>query len=160
MKGTLTRQEKPIQVLDPSLIPSIQTLGYLCPSNQELVVGIIHQIAEREDVTVASTVAPGLQTLSEGIDLWLTHLKAIGYSAGTIALYEFNVWSYLDRDPFPTRLSIKKYLAQRLSEVSPTTVKSNRNALRSFFTYLRQALLWSHDPTAQIKAIRVPKRWA
>ena len=58
----------------------------------------------------------------------------------------------------PTRLSIEQHLATELDRLSPTRVAIQRKAFCSLFRFLHGAGLWHTDPTAQIEAIRVPKR--
>lgn len=141
-----------------SIAPAAKALGALSPGNQELVITLIRQLAEREGVSWVSSAVPGLQTPAEGILIWLAHLKQAGYSPNTIDMYGREAANYLAQDPAPTRLSIEQHLAEQLDRLSPTRVAIRRKALCSLFRFLHGAGLWHTDPTAQIEAIRVPKR--
>ncbi|MFC1893109.1 tyrosine-type recombinase/integrase [Chloroflexota bacterium] len=115
-------------------------------------------MAERDNIPVAHTLAPGLQQPNEGIPLWLASLQAEQYSPRTIEAYQLIVNYYLKYDPVPTFLSIQSYLAERLGKVSPARVAMERKALRSFFRFLHTAGLWQTDPTANLKHIKVSYR--
>jgi site-specific recombinase XerD len=123
-----------------------------------MVLNLIRGMAEKDNIPLAHTLAPGLQTPQEGIPLWLANLKADQYSPMTIEQYHLVVRNYLKYDPHPTFFSIQRYLADRLDIVSPARVAMERKALRSFFKFLHSAGLWQTDPTANIKSIKVPYR--
>ena len=99
-----------------------------------------------------------MQTPKEGIPLWLASLNAEQYSPRTIKQYHLIVKYYLEYDPVPTFLSIQRYLAERLSKVSPARVAMERKALHSLFKFLHTAGLWQTDPTAYLKHIKVKYR--
>jgi len=120
-----------------------------------MVLNLVRGLAERNGVTVAHTAATGLQTLEEGIPLWLASLIAEQYSPRTIDEYHLIVRKYLKYDPQPVFFSIQRYLAQRLAEVSSSRVNTDRKALRSFFRFLHSTGLWPTDPTQNLKPIRV-----
>lgn len=127
-------------------------------SNQQMVLNLIRGMAERDNIPVAHTLAPGLQQPSEGIPLWLASLQAEQYSPRTIEAYRLIVNYYLKYDPVPTFLSIQSYLAERLGKVNPARVAMERKALRSLFRFLHSAGLWQTDPTANLKHIKVSYR--
>lgn len=130
----------------------------MTPTNQQIVLNLIRSLAERDGILVAHTMAPGLQTPSEGVPLWIASLKAEQFSPRTIDTYRRIVSYYLKDDPCPTLLSIQSYLAKRLDKVSSARVSMERKALRSFFRFLYSAGLWPTDPTANLKRIRVTYR--
>ncbi|MFC1955302.1 tyrosine-type recombinase/integrase [Chloroflexota bacterium] len=127
----------------------------MTPASQQLVINLIQGLADRENVPLPSSIAPGLQLPEEGISLWFASLKAEQYSPRTIEAYSLIVKYYLKRGPVPTLLSIQSYLADRLGRVSSAKVSMERKALRSFFRFLHSTGLWLTDPTANIKSIRV-----
>jgi len=120
-----------------------------------MVLDLIRGLAERNGVTVVHTNAPGLQTLEGGVPLWLASLEAEQYSRRTIDEYYLIVRNYLKYDPQPVFLSIQRYLAKRLVEVSSSRVNTDRKALRSFFRFLHSTGLWPTDPTQNLKPIKV-----
>ena len=130
----------------------------MTPANQQMVLNLIRGLAEKDNIPLAHTLAPGLQTPQEGIPLWLASLKAEQYSPRTIESYHLIVKYYLEYDPYPTFFSIQRYLAERLGKVSSARVVMERKALRSFFKFLHTAGLWQTDPTANIKSIKVTYR--
>ena len=148
---SLVRIQPPLPILDPYF----QALAQIPPEDQQMVLSLIRGLAERNGVTVPHTVAPSLQTLDEGIPLWVASLKAERYSPRTIKEYEIDVRLYLKCDPQPTRLTIQSYLAERLDKVSPARVAMQRKALRSFFKFMHGAGLVPTDPTANIKSFKV-----
>ena len=141
--------------LPPSLQCAVSALTQMTPASQQLVINLIQGLADRENIPLPSSLAPGLQLPEEGISLWLASLKAEQYSLRTIEGYSLIVNYYLERDPTPTLLSIQSYLADRLSKVSSARVSMERKALRSLFKFLHSTGLWLTDPTANIKSIRV-----
>jgi hypothetical protein len=92
----------------PSLSPYLQALEQLPAADQQMVLNLIRGLAERNRVTIAHTAAPELQTLEEGIPLWLASLKAEQYSPRTINDYHLIVKNYLKYDPQPVFLNIQR----------------------------------------------------
>ena len=107
---------------------------------------------------MAATGARGLAVPTDGIDFWVINLKRKRQSPATIDSYTRAIRAYLERDPLPTRLSVERRLADELERVSPSRVKTIRNALRSFFGYLHSSGLWPINPVALVEGIPVPKR--
>ena len=105
--------------LDDSLQPSISALEQLSSASQELVTSLIRQLAERENITIPLTPSTGLQKPIDGLALWEANCIAEGLSAGTISGYKILIKAYLDKDPFPTTLSIKQSLALKMQTMSP-----------------------------------------
>ena len=120
-----------------------------------MVLNLIRSLAERNGVNVAFTMAPGLQTLAEGIPLWIASLRAERYSPKTIRQYRLDVANYLRLDPHPTFLTIQQYLADRLDKVSSARVSMERKGLRSFFKFMHSSGLTPADPTMNLKRFKV-----
>ena len=135
------------------LIPS------LSPQSQQLVKAMIRQLCENEGINLPREPALGLQTLEEGLPLWESWLVGQSYSKGSVRLYTYYVGHLLRRDTAPTPLSVQKRLSnQLLRGISPTAVKSEFKALKSFFGYLHDQGLWPENPVRTLKPPRVPKR--
>jgi len=64
--------------LPPSLQPAVSALIQMTPANQQLVINLIQGLADRENVPLPSSMAPGLQLPEEGISLWLAILIDTG----------------------------------------------------------------------------------
>jgi len=126
--------------------------------NQELVISLIRQLAERKGINIALSPSMGLQTPAEGMPLWIAKLKSERYSPRTIELYTQIVRKYLSRDPYPTSISIRSYLAKRLEEVSPSRAANDRKALKSFFIFLHEEGLWNTNPLNGVRSIKVRYR--
>jgi len=71
----------------------------LSPQNQELVLTLLRQLAERENIHPSYETALGLQTPEQGFGLWEASLIGQGYSKGTIQMYTLLVKRYLVNDP-------------------------------------------------------------
>ena len=138
--------------------PTIRALNQLSPQAQEIAASLVRQLAEREGIDVPLTQAPGLQTPTEGIPMWLAKLRAERYSERTIHMYRYLATKYLERDPTPTKLGIQQYLADRLSEVSPALVSNERKALASLFGFLHEEGLWPTNPLNGVRHVRVKYR--
>ena len=141
-----------------SLEPTIGALQRLSPNGQQAVIVLVRQLAEGEGIMVASTSAPGLQTPMEGIPLWIAKLKAERYSPRTVHMYGYLAGRHLERDPFPTKLGVQSYLANRLEEVSPALVSNERKALASLFSFLHSEGLWPVNPLNGVGHVRVRYR--
>jgi len=143
---------------DPRLEPTMRALAQLPPANQELAMNLIRQLADREGINIAIGPAMGLQVPAEGIDIWVAKLQSERYSPRTIKRYRWAVERYLEQDPFPTTMTIRAYLAQRLKEVSPALTSFERKALKSLFEFLYEEGLWNTNPLNGIKPIPVSFR--
>jgi integrase/recombinase XerD len=120
-------------------------------------MSLTRQLAQTEGIIVALTPCI-LTTPAEGMPLWVADMKARSYSPRTIQTYTQAVSAYLAHDPAPTTLSIKRYLAVRLENVSTARVSTERKALKSLFSYLVEAGLWDYNPVNQIRRISIKHR--
>ena len=100
----------------------------------------------------------GLEKPADGIPLWQADMVARSFSRRTIEGYVNDAKAYLVKDPIPTQISIRQYLAQRLGQVSQARVSSEAKALKSLFTFLFEQGLWAANPTKGLKCIRIPQR--
>jgi len=138
----------PTPATNPSeLEPSLQIMA------QQLAQQLLANLFNASGM--GNPASPGLQCLEDSIPLWMASLKAQRKSPRTISGYEQDVRRYLQYDPSPTRLSIEGYIAQRLEQVSPARVASERKALRSFFKFLCESGLVPADPTANLASFKV-----
>jgi len=141
-----------------ALEPTVGALQQLSPQSQEMAISLVRQLAEREGITIMSTLAPGLQTPAEGVPLWLAKLRAERYSPRTVHMYGYLAGRFLGLNPAPTKLEVQSYLAGRLDEVSPALVSNERKALASLFSFLHSEGLWPMNPLNGVGHVRVRYR--
>jgi len=135
-----------------------ESIDYLSPQSQQVVKGLVRQLCENEGVNTPPEMAPGLQTLEEGIPLW-TSWMITHYRPSTIKLYTHYVRSLIKDSQRPTTLSIQQHQAAELLEgVGAAAVKNELKAIASFFSYLYEQGLWFENPTKTMKPPKVPKR--
>lgn len=131
---------------------------HLSAPSQEALRALVKQLCENEGINVPSEAAPGLQILEEGIPLWEAWMVS-QYMPRSASLYTYYVRRVLAEDPAPTSLSIQqRQAAQLVRGISPTAVKSELKALKSFFGYLWDQALWLNNPVKNMKPPRVPQR--
>ncbi|MFC1860634.1 site-specific integrase [Chloroflexota bacterium] len=120
---------------------AIQSLRYMLPETQKLIVPLLSQLAQAEGVS------PHVEYRSpiKSIDSWGTKLKAERKSVRTIMLYSCLVRRFLKQVPAPTRADIREYLARRIEETSPSSVETERKTLASLFSFLYAEGLWHEN---------------
>jgi hypothetical protein len=74
----------------------------------------------------------------DGYNDWQNELRLRGLTQGTIELYSRTVRKVLERYPLPTARDIRGYLAERLELVTPSKVRNDQKALKSFFGFLEE----------------------
>lgn len=154
-KNAMSDEIERRQTVEPSLRTAVEALHALSPQKRSTAIELIRRLAESEGISVPVGPSQGLQAPTEGIPLWVAKLKSERYSERTIHMYRYRAERYLERDPLPTKLSIQRYLAERLEAVSPATVGNEQKALKSLFTFLQEEGLWLDNPMAKIKHIKV-----
>ncbi len=121
----------------------------------------LQALSPAERAQLVSVLQSGSQSLlsspSEGIEDWQNALRLQGLSEGTIELYSRTVRKVLAQYPSPTPQNIRNYLSERLKSVSPTKVRNDQKALRSFFNFLQDEGLWLANPVAKMKLLKVAK---
>jgi len=98
-----------------------------------------------------------LNSPAEGLTDWGVDLTARGLAKGTITMYTRTVKRFLDLYPVPTSRDTRNYSVQRLQQVSPSKVRNDQKALRSFFTFLEDEGFWLSNPTKGMRLIKVDK---
>lgn len=135
-----------------------ELISSISPQSRQLVRTLVRQLCENEGINVPLESAPGLQSLEEGIPLWEAWMVP-QYRPASIRLYSHYIRRLLSEDPRPMSLSIQqRQAAQLLKGASPTAVKNELKALKSFFGYLHDQGLWFEDPVKNMKPPRVPRR--
>ncbi|MFC1987929.1 tyrosine-type recombinase/integrase [Chloroflexota bacterium] len=82
---------------------------------------------------------------------------ARGLAEGTISLYTRTVKHFLNLYPLPSTRDIRNYSVRRLQEVTPTKVRNDQKALRSFFNFLEAEQLWLDNPAKGLQLLKTPK---
>jgi hypothetical protein len=99
----------------------------------------IAQLSPEEKSELLSLLQSGktsiLSSPAEGLTDWEAEMVARGLATGTISLYTRTVKRFLDFYPTPTARDVRNYSVQRLKEVTPTKVRNDQKALRSFFSF-------------------------
>ncbi|MCX8007743.1 MAG: tyrosine recombinase [Coriobacteriia bacterium] len=104
---------------------------------------------------------------SELLDAFLKHLDTVrNLSPATRRAYATDLAQYLDwceRAALTVgevrRRDLRSYLAElAAARYAKTTVARKQSALRSFYAYLTQSGLVSHDPAAAMSSVRLPDR--
>jgi len=140
------------------LEPIVSAIMALSPASLELVTSLVRQLSTREGIDVGAERKARISCPMDGVLLWTSKLKQESYSPGTIRVYMSTINMCLRDNPAPSRLDLQQWLAKRMGECSPARVATDRKALRSLFSFLKEENLWHVDPTAGIKSIRVPRR--
>jgi integrase/recombinase XerD len=124
---------------------------------------LLNQIAklsqeEREQLfSLAQGKTSILKSPGEGIQDWVAEMVARGLAEGTIDMYTRTVKRFLARYPMPTSRDLRNYSVERLQEVSPTKVRNDQKALRSYFSFLEVEGLWLSNPAKSLKLIKIKK---
>lgn len=138
--------------------PIVSAITALSPASLELVASLVRQLATREGIDMGAEHKPRISCPMDGVPLWTSKLKQESYSPNTIRVYMSTITMCLKDCPTPSRLDLQQWLAMRLEVCSPARVATDRKALRSLFSFLREEGLWPMDPTERIKSIKVPRR--
>lgn len=141
--------------VDRPLEPVARALVMLSPASRDLVSSLVRQLAEREGINMESGRASVIGGPVDAIGLWTAKLRQEGYSPNTIRTYMSSLNAFLPAHPKPSRLDVQAWLAGRLETRSSAAVSTDYKALRNFFSFLFEEGLWSTDPTAKVKSIRV-----
>ncbi len=129
----------------------------LSPKSLRLAETMLSQLAEQEGIEAGSATSM-LKTPAEGIPIWLAHLRQESYSENSISVYMSSLKALFEAHPNPARLDVIQWLAKRMETRSPTAVSTDRKAIRSLFSFMKEEGLWPSDPTEKLKSIKVPKR--
>lgn len=142
----------------PELALTVSALSQLPPNAQEIACNLIRDLARQHGINVPHTLASGLQTPQDGLPLWQAYLVGENYAQRTVQSYQYYVKRFLAKDPLPTALSIRQYLANEMRRgVSPSAVHDQIKAFKNFFRYLYDSGLWFVDPMQKIKSPKIPK---
>jgi integrase/recombinase XerD len=130
-------------------------------SNLQSVLTALQKLspADRQAVIQALQGGPSnqIEKPANGVPDWQSELKLRGLAEGTIELYSRTVRKLIEQYPVPTNREVRAYLAERLKVVTPTKVRNDQKALRSFFNFLEEQGLWVTNPTKGMKLMRVAK---
>jgi len=132
-----------------SIDTAVSTIPHLSPQHQELIANLVQEFAKLNGVESDS---PQSEPLGNYMTAWQNSLGNRGFSSGTMELYLWSVERLLANAPSPTTISIEGYIASRRQNgVSPTTVKTDIKAAKSFFGFLYDRNVIASDPTAKME---------
>jgi len=98
-----------------------------------------------------------LKKPADGVTDWQSDLRLRGLTEGTIELYSRTVRKLLEQYTIPTNREVRAYLAERLKVVTPTKVRNDQKALKSYFNFLEEQGLWLTNPVKGMKLMKVAK---
>jgi len=143
--------------------PVSQEAGFFVSKDNNLS-GLLSKISRlsQDDIQLLGTLiqskpASILVTPADGIQDWQNELNIRGLSQHTIDLYSKTVKKVIQQYPNPNNQTIRAYLADRLVAVSPTKVRNDQKALKSFFNFLQEQGLWLDNPVKGMKLLKVAK---
>ncbi|MBA7577402.1 Tyrosine recombinase XerC [subsurface metagenome] len=136
------------------VFPYLLVIAKLSPEHQRFAEAMIRELARLEGIEVPIT-APESQPepLDHYIPAWQNSLGNRSFSPSTMELYLWSLERLLANVPPPlTTIAIEGYIAsRRQSGVSPTAVKTDLKAAKSFFRFLYNRDIITSDPTAKIE---------
>jgi site-specific recombinase XerD len=121
---------------------------------------MIRELAKIEGIEVPTPSESETKPLGDYIPAWQNSLDTRGFSPGSIDLYRRNVEHLLAKVPPPiTTIAIEGYIASRReSGISPTAIKNDLKAAKSFFAFLHERDIIPSDPTAKLHYPKIVKR--
>ncbi|MGD0794697.1 MAG: tyrosine-type recombinase/integrase [Dehalococcoidales bacterium] len=130
-------------------------------SNLQTILTDLQALSPADRQAIAQMLQSGpasiLKKPGDGVTDWQSELRLRGLAEGTIELYSRTVRKLLERYPAPTNREVRAYLAERLKVVTPTKVRNDQKALKSFFGFLEEQGLWLANPVKGMKLMRVAK---
>jgi len=131
------------------------------PPNFNSLLKQIEHLSQEERNALFSIALSGkasiLNSPVEGIEEWKNHMIAQGLAEGTITLYTRTIEMFLERYQMSTPRDVRNYSVQRLQKVTPTKVRNDQKALRSFFNFLEGEGLWLNNPTKGMQLLKVKR---
>jgi site-specific recombinase XerD len=115
--------------------------------------------------SLAQGKASTLNSPAEGLEDWENDMSDRGLASGTISMYLKTVGRFLEAYPMPTARDIRAYFAQRKltrydgrpGGISPTKIRNDQKALRSFFNFLESEGLWLDNPAKGLRLTKTAK---
>ena len=141
-------------------IPFARIIARLSPEHRRIVEAMVRELAKLEGIEIPAISESEPEPLGNYIPAWQNSLATRGFSAASIRLYRYNVEHLLANVPPPiTTIAIEGYIASRREKgISPTTLKSDLKAAKSFFAFLHERGIIPSDPTAKIEHPKIVKR--
>ena len=132
----------------------------LSPEHQRFVEAMIRELAKLEGIEAPTPSEGEPEPLGHYIPAWQNSLDSRGFSPGSMDLYRRNVERLLATVPPPiTTIAIEGYIASRReSGISPTALKNDLKAAKSFFGFLRERGIIASDPTAKLHHPKIVRK--
>jgi integrase/recombinase XerD len=139
---------------------SIESAFSFAPEKQSIIADL-QKLPQADRLIIAqilqSKPANLLEKPIDGYDDWRSELRLRGLSEGTIELYSRTVRKLFEQYPAPSSRTIRAYLDDRLEFVTPTKVRNDQKALRSFFNFLEAEGLWFDNPVKGMQLLKTKK---
>lgn len=124
------------------------------------IMSAIADVLQSFDVIETSLVDPGSDDL---LACYLDALKVQGRSQKTVDRYAYVIGRMMQNMKVPTRqitvYHLRGYLsAEKSRGISDSTLEGTREVLSAYFNWLHRESLIDKNPTANLGAIKVPKR--
>ena len=103
-----------------------ELLEQLPPETLNALITLAGRTTGRSSNQQRQAQEPRISSPLEGLPYWLAKMKSERYSEGSIFMYRYHVVRYLRRDPFPTKLSVQSYLADKLAMALPKLYRPDK----------------------------------
>lgn len=141
------------------IVSAVSKIPRLSPQHQELVANLVQELARLNGVE-ASAPEGNPEPLGHYIPAWQNSLATRGFSPSSMNLYRYNVERLFASVPPPiTTIAIEGYIASRREkQISPTALKNDLKAAKSFFGFLQERGIIASDPTAKLCHPRIVRK--
>jgi len=134
-------------------------IARLSSEHRRVVEAIVRELAKLEGIEIPAISEGEHEPLGSYIPAWQNSLHTRGFSPGSMDLYRRNVECLLANIPPPiTTIAIEGYIASRREQLSPSALKNELKAAKSFFGFLQDRDIIPSDPTAKICYPKIPKK--
>jgi len=141
-------------------VPFTKVIPLLSSEHQHLIESMIRELAKIEGIEIPDSSEGEPEPLGQYIHAWQNSLDTRGFSPSSMDLYRRLVDRLLAKvlPPINT-IAIEEYIASRReSGISPTAIKSDLKAAKSFFGFLHERGIIASDPTAKLRHPKIVKR--
>lgn len=141
-------------------LPLTKIIPLLSPEHRRIVEAMVRELAKLEGMQLPTTPESEPEPLDHYIPAWQNSLDTRGFSPGSMDLYRRNVERLLTSVPPPiTTIAIEGYIASRRERgLSPTALKNDLKAAKSFFAFLYERDIIASDPTVKLRPPKIVRK--